>query len=97
MGRGIRQILGASSEYLFHKTAAAMYAAVSNHTPVYTNIQVSLAGRFCEDPWPSKLQAHEDIWSPSKTDTPRSYTTNGLLFNIHLKLTMSTINRETEA
>ena len=61
MGRGIRQIRGASIEYLFHKTAVATYAAVSNDTSIYTDIQVSLARRFYEGPWPSKLQAHEDI------------------------------------
>lgn len=61
MGRGTRQIRGASIEYLFPKTAAAMYSAVSKHTSVHTDIQVSLARKFYEDPWPSKLQAHEDI------------------------------------
>lgn len=82
--------------YFVPETAAAMYSAVSKHTSVYTDIQVSLARRFYEDPWPSKLQAHEDIASPSRTYTPRSYATNGLL-NINLKLTVSTISRETEA
>ena len=47
MGRGIRQIREASTEYLFRTAAAAAkYAADSSDTCVYSDIQVSLARDF---------------------------------------------------
>lgn len=61
MGRGTGRSAGQALSICSLETAAAMYSAVSKHTSVYTDIQVSLARRFYEDPWPSKLQAHEDI------------------------------------